>query len=471
SMSMSIDESNWLSAIFLFHGSKEAGNSTDWGAGVNVQRKFRVLPISPGQFDAGLWRGGVAFLVDRDELDCRYARKINVMTTASSRSVVVQTVVLAVGAFLFFLLAYGVPTSNAVMRNYTLGGKSFIQGQNPYEVTALNGPSNQFKYSPLFALLMAGMAQPKAQEIVVGLWILAGMGTFCLGLSRWSELKGKLQLSIALAVVACLLELMFSMVLTQANALIVGLILIGVAEYRSGRLFSAGAILLLATNFKVYPVIFLVALAMRPKRAYLLGVLCAGVVAFLLPAFFVGWSHNMAMHVAWVQVVMGDAAGGGILDVASALQRAGLATLGQVLRWVILIISVPLFFGYVLRVREVDWRPWVTFGVASILLLSPRTEVFTFVLLAPAYVLMVGWCVESGKKWIRTYGAMAFAVLGWMITSCAYTDANWLVSEGPIEIWRVMGALGFWVLTAVILGRAVGKSSTRIASVCGAETI
>ena len=369
----------------------------------------------------------------------------------SQSPVAVQSVLLATCAFAFLILSQGMGF-DVVMRNYYLGGHAFINGQNPYEITLQNGPWNQFKYSPLFALIMGGLAQPTRQGAIIGLWLLTGMAAFSFGLSRWCDLTRKAPTYIAFALLAGLLDLVVSMSSYQANALIAGLVLLGVAEYRDGRFFSAGAMLLLASNFKVYPTIFLIALALRFRTTYWIGALSAGVVAFLLPALFVGWSHNLEMHIAWFHVVLGDAGGDSELDLLSAFQRIGLNSVGLALRWLVLVATIPTFFAYFCLAKRPDWRPWMTFGLASLLLLSPKTEVFTYVLLAPSYVLMASWCAESPRRIVRSYAGPLFTILAVAIASCRYIDPEWWESASPYEVVRVIGAMGYWVLTAGILG-------------------
>jgi hypothetical protein len=284
------------------------------------------------------------------------------------------------------------------------------------------------------------------------------MLAFSFGLSRWYDLTRKAPFYITFAMLAAFLDLIVSMSVYQVNALIAGLMLLGLAEFRDGRFFSAGAILMLASNLKVYPVVFLVALALRFRRTYWIGALSAGMVALLLPALFVGWSHNMEMHIAWFSVVLGDAGGGGILDILSAFQRIGWKSVGLPLRWLVLVTSIPTFIAYFCLAKRPDWRPWMAFGLASLLLLSPRTEVFTYVLLAPSYVLMASWCAESGQGIIRSWAGPLFTVLAVAIASCRYTDPEWYRSESPREIVRVVGAMGFWVLTAGILGHGIYRS-------------
>ena len=364
-----------------------------------------------------------------------------------------QSSVLTLGAFVFFFLFYGLPVMSVVIKTYYLGGTAFLQGTDPYAATISRGAGNQFKYSPLFALFAGEMAKTQAQPFAIGLWIGLSMAIFFAGISRWVDLLGTVKAWMTFAIVLCVLELALSLILGQANALIIGLLLLGLAEYRDQRFFSAGAMIMLATNLKVYPVIFLVGLAFRRNKSYWLGALVMGMIAFLLPICAVGWSHNLQTHLSWIRVVSGDAGGAGTLDIYSTLERFGLATLGKVMKSGILIATIPIFFGYIAIIKNLNWRAWSTFGVAALLLLSPRTELFTYVLLAPSYLLMVDLCLESQNHSLKKYGSIVFVGLATLITSCQFTSSRWLDSFAPIEICRVLGALGFWIISGCILFR------------------
>jgi hypothetical protein len=371
----------------------------------------------------------------------------------------VQSLLLAASAFAFYAISDPIAfNSNIVLHNYYLGGLSFIHGLNPYEVTLQNGATNQYKYSPLFALLFAGMASSGVQYVVIRLWVFFGMTLFCFGLSRWCVLSARLALYVYLAFLAAMIDMITSLSVNQANALIAGLILIGLAEYRDNRPFSAGAILLLATNLKVYPVIFLVAIASRMKPLFWLGALSSGVVVFIVPAFFVGFSHNLETHLEWVKLVLRDCADPGRLNLPTAFDRVGWPGTGHALDQLVFILTLPVFFAYLPLAKTIDWGPWMTMGLSALLLISPESEVFTYVLLAPAYVLMTFWCSESSHPKIRLWAGSFVAVLAVAIASCRYADVHWYASENPIEIIRVLGALGIWCFSAVLVGKALYRA-------------
>jgi len=350
-------------------------------------------------------------------------------------------------------LGIGLPNLPIVMRNYLLAGKYFIEGSDPYAGTAQLGSANAVRYSPLFVLIFGGMVRvfSSAPLLVLGFWILAGIFLFAWGLRRWCDLSVPAPFYFILAAFAALLDLVISMGVFQVNALIIGIMLLGLAEYRDGRYYSAGALLMLAANLKIYPVIFLVALALRFRWKYWLGALAGGVAVFILPAFWVGWTHNIDLHLSWVRSVLHVTGDERVLDIVSSFERVGLAWLGVILDKAVFVVSLVVFYAYAAVSKRMDWRPWITFGVAAMLLLSPRTEVFTYVMLAPAYLYMIYWSRESAVCFIRKYGGILITLFAVAIASCRFIGPMWWHSQEPEQIVRVLGALGFWIFTGAVL--------------------
>jgi hypothetical protein len=210
--------------------------------------------------------------------------------------------------------------------------------------------------------------------------------------------------------------------------------------------------------------VFLFALLLHFRWRYWLGALCGGLVVLFLPALWVGWTHNINMHIAWVKVVFENFNQEHVLDMASAFGRVGLPTIGMVLNKIVFFVTLVVFPVYAFLGGTaaqafpkgapkvgIDWIPWITFGVSAMLLTSPRTEMYTFVMLAPSYLLMFYWCWKSERRFARYAGTMAVAILAVTGASMRYIDRPWWVNENPIEIMRVLGALGFWILSGTAL--------------------
>jgi dolichol-phosphate mannosyltransferase len=377
-----------------------------------------------------------------------------------------QAAVLALAAFALHVVWIGVGF-NIVMYGYYAGGQAFLGGLNPYEATLPLGLNNSYKYSPQFALLAGEMAYAgfdgrHAAHWVLALYTLASTALFAAGLARWSDFRarppgGVAPWCAAIALAAAVVDLVVSTGVYQVNAFCAGLTLLGLADYRDGHRARAGALLLSAILFKVYAVMFFFMLALRFKPRYWLGAIAAGAVAFLLPVPAVGWAHNFNTHIAWVKSTLSVAGTYTILDLRSAFEHVGLGTPGGILRQVVMIVTIPVFLIYGIGARKPDWRPWLTCGIAAFLLISPKTEVFTFVFLAATYVMMVEWCAGTGDAFFKKYGAVLFALCAVVIASARFIDPLWYKSENPREIQRVLGALGIWGMSAWILGAAAWR--------------
>ncbi len=362
------------------------------------------------------------------------------------------TAVVALALFAAHVLWGGVGC-NIVLRNYFAGGLAFLDGRDPYAATVSLGASNLFLNSPQFALLAGGLARAGINGKTVlpwapALWVFGSAALFASGLCRWHDFSKPAPsraagVCAALALAAAVVDFLVSTGVYQVNAAVIALVLLGLAAYRDHHFAAAGALLLVAANLKIYPVIFLAALALRFNKRFWLGAGAAGIVLFLLPVPFVGWTHNLATHFAWVRATLAVTDSYPILDLRSAFGRVGWDGAGEVLRWLVAGLTAPAFFIHGVAMREVNWRPWFACGAAATLLLSPRTEVFTYVFLAPAYVLMADWCATSATRWRRA-GAWVFALCAAFIASARFVDPQWFRSENPREIQRVLGALVFW---------------------------
>jgi hypothetical protein len=361
-------------------------------------------------------------------------------------------VILAV--FFLFVLSFGLHVDSLGV--YWAAGEAFKNGLNPYTYTARYDSQSQFKYSPLFALGMAFLSQVQPIVLSIALWTLLSITAFLVGLFRWVDWRATPTPLMPLVLLACFIDLGVCLWANQANALVIGLALVGLANYRDQRFFAAGFTLMLATNLKIYPGVFLFALCMLGNRRYWLGALICAVGSFLMPSLFVGLSADWTIHQSWLHLLMQEVHSNGILDLRSAFLRVGLVQLGQRLPWIIGLVSIPLFL-LVRNLDLADWRPWITLGCSATLLISPKSEVFTYVLLAPCYVLMAMHCAESKYKPLRTAGLGCTLALAALIVSNRFIVGTWMMSEDSWQILRVLGALGFWLLSALILAHSYAR--------------
>jgi len=50
-------------------------------------------------------------------------------------------------------------------------------------------------------------------------------------------------------------------------------------------------------------------------------------------------------------------------------------------------------------------------------------------------------------------GGIATVFLGVLIASCRFTIYEWFMAEHPLQVLRIIGAFGFWVISGVIIAK------------------
>jgi hypothetical protein len=329
-----------------------------------------------------------------------------------------------------FLLAYlGLDCGydhDSVLATYERASKALCSGSSPYWVCeeAESAYAVPYKYPPIFALITWPVWKAPNPPII---WACINIVFLVYGLSRWCDLKGKLSGAMLLGLLAFVTDTLVALDCSQATVGITGLMLVGLDKLKRGKKFLGGMALGLA-SVKIYPALFL--LRTRSVGCWL-GVMCVGALAVFLPACV---CDSWAVHKEWVVVMWADGTGVGLLDLRSALERAGLE-----LGWV---YYVAVVFGLVVFWKQQDWRLMYVFGVALMLLSSPRTEPSTYVMLAPGYLMLPQLWLERGRK-ARAYAA---ALVACLIASARYLDPS-LYYANPYEIVRPLGALALLVMS------------------------
>lgn len=331
---------------------------------------------------------------------------------------------------------------DVVTKTYHGAAVSVAAKGDPY--LAVQEGGDLFKYSPLFAVLYRPLsALPEKAEVL--LWALLNIVVFWWALSLWAgaSLSWSLKKNRVILVFAILasMELDISLRYQQFNACLAGLVLIGLHLFREKRLFSAGVLLAIVTNLKVLPVLFAFAL-LRPFRLrFFMGLLTGAIFALVLPAFILGFESNLRLHEAWIRLLLNDLHSPGLLDVQSLCIRWGWPMVGTVLKGGVALVTLGLIFGS--RRPSLTW--FFSFGMSALLLLSPRTESPTFVLMAPAYVLLALELFSWPRRipWLIALGVIA------VITTLVYTDLwpNFVWSPaGTGYASKTTGAFMLWIL-------------------------
>lgn len=343
--------------------------------------------------------------------------------------------------------------TNIVTDTYRAGATRFIEGQNPY---APPEGTDRYEYSPFFALVYSPIAElaPRYQAIV---WAIINCALFWAGVGAWFQWDKQRSKWLVGAVVVCAMELNISVLYQQVNASLIGLTLLALACYRDGKLGGAGFLLAIATDIKILPGIFAASLLFPIRKRYWLGLSLGFCTALALPALVVGWQGNIELHRLWlldlsqtwrmVRPVQ--------LDLSSVMQKWGYGGVGSLLRIIILFASGALLLLSSVYNR-VAWYPWIAVGACCLLLVSPRSESPTFVLMAPVYIFLTAFFLDRTlSEWVRWLGIGSLILIAFLVT-IGFTDLWARKTWAPFQLTystKTVGTTLLWLLSVAALLR------------------
>jgi hypothetical protein len=346
--------------------------------------------------------------------------------------------------------------TNIVTQTYAMGALRLWHGQSPYPAPT---GVDLFKYSPWFGVLylpFAGLPD-RAQAAA---WGVVNAAVFWAGVCRWFRLPSGRSI-FWLGWILCAMELDGALRYQQINPLLVGMALGALADFRDGDEFRSGFWLGTAADFKVLPGLFAIALPWTRRRA--IGLIAAGLVAVAGPALVVGVSRTLSFHRDWLELLAGDAGGPGLRDLATALAYWGFPATGLLLRRAVLAITVAALVGLGWGRRLTDgtrWALWIAFGLEALLLVSPRTESPTFVLLSPCYLFLLH-AIRERSGLGRSIAAAVFAAGAFLVTF-SFNDL-WPHRVWDPAVWhgtgKTLGVFLLWGLTAVLLARGASAAA------------
>ncbi|HUY91697.1 MAG TPA: glycosyltransferase 87 family protein [Pirellulales bacterium] len=172
------------------------------------------------------------------------------------------------------------PDSHTVFDIYLSASRRWIAGQNIYERTR-----EFYRYSPLFAVSLAPLAA-LSDSAAAAIWKFVNCGVFALGLAAWARRLVPARLSrgeIASLFMLALPLSLHSMYNSQANLMMLGSVLLGLASAAEGRWNRAAAWLAWATLIKGYPLALAMLVAGIYPRQFALKYVAALGLGLLLP--------------------------------------------------------------------------------------------------------------------------------------------------------------------------------------------
>jgi hypothetical protein len=292
---------------------------------------------------------------------------------------------LALGLAVFGFLY---PWSHTVYDIYARAGRNWWLGKDLYATPG----TAYFRYSPLFAIGLtpfAAMLDPWGNALwrLVNCFVYAA-GLFTLGRQFFSSDPRRSQLAVLFLLVLPLS--LHSLYNAQANLLMLGCVMLGVAAATCERWNRAAIWIAVATLIKGYPVaLALLLMALYPRR-FTLRFLAALCVGLLLPFGTQAPAIVMAQYASWWQH----------LRDSTVIMRERLRSLDHLFSLAGHALPTPLWLGMqilaglsvlgfcLVAARRMETRGTLTltFLLYSVwvALFGPATEASTYVVMAPA---------------------------------------------------------------------------------------
>lgn len=279
------------------------------------------------------------------------------------------------------------PTAHSVYPIYAAAGRAWNHGGELYR-------DSGYRYSPLVAAFFSPWGRV-SDRVAAPLWHLLNAAVYLAGLVVWARHRN--YASWPIFFILALPPSLTSLNNGQANALVLGLILLALdAAERERWNWSAGCVVL-ATAFKIYPLLIgLFLLGIYPRRLFL-PLASLTVLVVLLPFVLQNPLYVGHEYATWLEHLRGDDRQLLPLPLAYRDLRLLLRTVG-------LPISRSFYFDVEMLAAGaiagyLTWRPKprldmvLALGTLWMTVLGPSTEACTYIFLAPvlAELAMRAW--------------------------------------------------------------------------------
>lgn len=351
---------------------------------------------------------------------------------------------LALWSFLFVLPVLLKTGPNVVTLTYAEGSQKFWNGINPYE--GASPGRDLFFYPPFFAFFWKVLSV--WGELPSSLiWVFLNALVFWMGVTAWVEIKKQQSVWHWFFLIATAMELDISLRYQQANALLAGLVLLGMAYLKDRKAGRAGFLFALATHLKVFPLLIAAALVL-PFHLAFLGSYCLWLLVLLLgPIAVVGFSETWFLHFDQLRATTSDFSKRELLDLATCLKRLGLAEWGIWLQKMTGLVGAVTLLFYRLKRSFLKFSAgvWYTAFVTVLLAVTPKTESPTFVWMAPGY-LLVGEKLSKKMKWFLT--SIIFCIT---LVYTSLIPKSWVYFLTKDYASKTLGNWIFWGLCSFLL--------------------
>lgn len=305
-----------------------------------------------------------------------------------------QASLLGLWSFLCVLPVLLMTGPNVVTLTYLEGAERLFEMGNPYLPPSPG--RDAFFYPPFFAALWKGLALLGAKPAIL-FWAVLNSVVFWWGVSCWFLIQKKQGAWAWFFLLCAAVELDISLRYQQANALLAGLILWALAEFRDRHFGRAGFLLALGTHLKIFPILFAGLLFVPFQLAFGASFVGALLLLFLVPAFIVGIPEALSLHLEQIYSTTQDFSQRQLLDLVAFFSRLGFSELGKTLQIGTALIGsiVLLVYRWRTPIAKFSWGLWYTSFASLLLAVVPKTESPTFVWVAPACL----FCWLKVPKW------------------------------------------------------------------------
>ena len=313
----------------------------------------------------------------------------------------------AVLVWFVILMAIGIrvsisPRAHSVLPIFSVAGRHWVQGEELYYPYFFDPDLDNFRYSPLAAVLFAPWSA-LSDRIGGILWRLVSAGLYFSAMAWWSRMVLPVCLNRSQQALLCLLAAPLSIGCLnngQSNVMLIALMLGATAAGQAGRWNLAAGCMAVATLFKIYPGILGLLLALVFPRKFTVRFLMALALGLALPFLFQRPDYVTRQYGHWWDLLLADHRQDRPVsnlvsrDLWLAIRLVPLPMSSSGYRLIQLFLAggvALLSLGGRLAVRPQRWLLTMIFSLAGcwMVLCGPATESCTYILLAP----VLAWAV------------------------------------------------------------------------------
>jgi hypothetical protein len=354
-------------------------------------------------------------------------------------------------------------------RVITTATENILRGQNPY---AVQSGLNFFKYSPLAGLMTVPFSL-LIDEVGLFLFVFLQFWLFFWGFWHWTRVVGfRLDRSLAVVLLAffsVIFDTTVAMQNCQVNAWVLGLMLLGAAQYAEGQYVKSGLLLSLASNLKLFPFTLGLCLLTGFKKTYWAAFWGGLLLWFALPALFLGWSRNLTLLGQWMKLMSWDQTRSlNMLDIGNFLKlHLGLPALWRNPLAVLVGLAVGLGSWLMFRWGKdsMAHRFFLPINGLYILLFSYLSESPTSILAVPAIFLLAMEAFYAG--WRRGLFSLLW-ITAIVLVPFFYSDvvpSSWNLWAKNVHL-KTLGYLYLAVVIGILFCRYYKRQDTTIEMLC-----